>query len=162
MAKDMGVRIHHYHADNGRFTDKGFIQDCQKQHQGITYCGVNAHVQNGIAEKKIWDLQEQMRAMMLHALRKWSSMLSVHLWPYGLCTANNICNSTPHKGSNISPIELFSGVWQCALNLNTITLLAAPHMYSIRIYKHKRTCPSGKVEQGSACTWGHHLTTHAA
>ena len=110
MAKDMGVRIHHYHADNGRFTDKGFIQDCQKQHQGITYCRVNAHFQNSIAEKKIWDLQEQTRAMMLHALRKWSSMLSLHLWPYGLCTVNDICNSTPHKGSNISPIELFSGV----------------------------------------------------
>ena len=37
-------------------------------------------------------------------------MLSVHLWPYGLRTANDICNSTPHKGSNVSPIELFSGV----------------------------------------------------
>ena len=47
---------------------------------------------------------------MLHALRKWSSMLSIHLWPYGLCTANDICNSTLRKDSNISPIELFSGV----------------------------------------------------
>ena len=25
MAEDMGVRIHHYHADNGRFADKGFV-----------------------------------------------------------------------------------------------------------------------------------------
>ena len=31
MAEDMGIRIHHYHADNGRFADKGFVQDCQKQ-----------------------------------------------------------------------------------------------------------------------------------
>ena len=110
MAEDMGVRIHHYHADNGRFVDKGFVQDCQKQRQGITYCEVNAHFQNSIVEKKIYDLQEQMRTMMLHALRKWSSMLSVHLWPYELRTANDICNSTLHKGSNVSPIKLFSGV----------------------------------------------------
>ena len=34
MAEDMGVCIHHNHADNGRFADKGFVQDCQKQHQG--------------------------------------------------------------------------------------------------------------------------------
>ena len=37
-------------------------------------------------------------------------MLSIHLWPYVLCTANDICNATPYKGSDISPIELFSGV----------------------------------------------------
>ena len=48
--------------------------------------------------------------MMLHALRKWSSMLSIHLWPYGLHTANDICNSAPRKGSDISPIKSFSGV----------------------------------------------------
>ena len=51
--------------------------------------------------------------MMLHALHKWSLMLSIYLWPYGLCTANDICNSTLRKGSNISPIKLFSGVAVC-------------------------------------------------
>ena len=70
--EDMGIHVHHYHADNGWFADKGFVEDCQKQHQGLTYCGVNAHFQNGIAEKKIHDLQEQTRTMMLHALHKWS------------------------------------------------------------------------------------------
>ena len=110
LAEDMGIRVHHYHADNGRFTDKGFVEDCQKQRQGLTYCGVNAHFINGIAEKKICGLQEQTRTMMLHTLHKWGSMLSIHLCPYGLRMANAICNSTPRKGSDISPIELFSGV----------------------------------------------------
>ena len=45
-----------------------------------------------------------------YSLHKWSLLLSIHLRPYGLRTANDICNSTPHKGSDISPIELFSGV----------------------------------------------------
>ena len=110
IAEDMGVCIHHYHVNNGRFADKGFVQDCQKQHQGLSYCGVNPHFQNGITEKKIRNLQEQTRTMMLHALRKWSSMLSIHLWPYGLCTANDMCNFTLCKDSNISPIEESSGV----------------------------------------------------
>ena len=40
-------------------------------------------------------------------------MLLIHLWPYGLRTANDICNSTLCKGSDISPIKLFSGVAVC-------------------------------------------------
>ena len=31
-------------------------------------------------------------------------------YTYGLCMANDICNSTPRKGTDISPIKLFSGV----------------------------------------------------
>ena len=106
----MGICVHHYHDDNGRFADKSFVEDCQRQCQGLTYCGANVHFQNGIAEKKICDVQEQTRTMMLHALCKWSSMLSIHLWPYGLHTTNDICNSSPCKGSKISPIKFFSGV----------------------------------------------------
>ena len=45
LAEDMGIHIHHYHADNSQFADKGFVEDCQKQRQGLTYCGVNMHLQ---------------------------------------------------------------------------------------------------------------------
>ena len=65
FAWDHGVKILHYHADNGRFADNGFIQACKDNNQGITYCGVNAHFQNGVAEKRIRDLQEQARTMLL-------------------------------------------------------------------------------------------------
>ena len=50
-SQERGVHIHHYHADNGRFADKSFINNCQINNQCLTYCGVNAHFQNGIAEK---------------------------------------------------------------------------------------------------------------
>ena len=59
FARDIGVKNIHYHADNGRFTDNGFIQACKDNNQGLTYCGVNAHFQNGMAEKRIRDLQAQ-------------------------------------------------------------------------------------------------------
>ena len=65
-----GVKILHYHADNGRFADNAFINDCQRQGQGLSYCGVNAHFQNGIAERRIRDLQEQTRTSMLYAMSK--------------------------------------------------------------------------------------------
>ena len=55
-ARSLGVRIRHYHADNGRFTDKDFKQAIQDAGQSISYCGVNVHFQNGRAEKRIRDL----------------------------------------------------------------------------------------------------------
>ena len=69
-ADQRGVKITHYHADNGRFVDNAFITDCKAQRQGLSYCGVNAHFQNGIAERRIRDLQEQTRTSMLYAMNK--------------------------------------------------------------------------------------------
>ena len=77
FARDHGVKIYHYHADKGRFADSSFIQACKDNNQGITYCRVNAHFQNGVTEKRIWDLQEQARTMLLFAVHKWPRMLSM-------------------------------------------------------------------------------------
>ena len=57
-AEQRGIMIKHYHTDKGHFTDNAFIQDCQANKQNLLYCGVNAHFQNGIAERRIRDLQE--------------------------------------------------------------------------------------------------------
>jgi hypothetical protein len=53
FAGDHGVKIQHYHADNGRFADNAFKNHCEANSQSISYCGVNAHFQNGIAERAI-------------------------------------------------------------------------------------------------------------
>ena len=58
-SEQRGVKIKLYHADNGRFADNAFIQDCKTQGQSISYCGVNAHFQIGIAERRIRDLQNR-------------------------------------------------------------------------------------------------------
>ena len=50
--EERGVYIHHYHADNGRFADKGFIDNCQLNNQCLTYSGVNTHFQNGMPRKE--------------------------------------------------------------------------------------------------------------
>ena len=110
FACDHGVKILHYHADNGRFADNGFIQACKDNNQGLTYCGVNAHFQNGVAEKRIRDLQEQARTMLLFAVHKWPKMLSMALWPYALRMANEVRNATPLDKQNKTPQELFTQV----------------------------------------------------
>jgi hypothetical protein len=50
------VNIKHYHEDNGRFKDKLFSKSIEEKGQTISFCGVGAHHQNGIAEKRIGDL----------------------------------------------------------------------------------------------------------
>ena len=110
FARDHGVKILHYHADNGRFADNRFIQACKDNNQGLTYCGVNAHFQNGVAEKRIRDLQEQARTMLLFAVHKWPKMLSMALWPYALRTANEVRNATPMDNQTKTPLELFTQV----------------------------------------------------
>ena len=105
-----GVKILHYHADNGRFTDNAFIANCNAQRQSLPYCRVNAHFQNGIAEHRIRDLQEQMRTSMLYAMNKWKKMILICLWPYAMRHANKVTNATPSKGKEISPLEKFSEV----------------------------------------------------
>ena len=104
------MKILHDHADNGRFVDNGFIQACKDNNQGITYCGVNAHFQNGIAEKRIRDLQEQARMMLLFVVHKWPRMLSMALWLYALRTANEVRNATPMENQTKTPMELFAQV----------------------------------------------------
>ena len=109
-AEQRGVKITHYHADNGRFADNAFIKDCQANRQNLSYCGVKAHFQNGIAERRIKDLQERTRTSMLYAMNKWKTMVIINLWPYAMRHVNDVANATPRKKQELSPLELFSGV----------------------------------------------------
>jgi hypothetical protein len=51
-AASHGVKIRHYHADNGRFAENLWVNDVTICDQTISYCGVNAHFQNGITERE--------------------------------------------------------------------------------------------------------------
>ena len=46
--KTFGVTPLHCHCNNGIFSDKAWRDDCKIKHQQLTFCGVNAHFQNGI------------------------------------------------------------------------------------------------------------------
>ena len=110
LSEQRGVKILHYHADNARFADNAFMNNCKTQGQGLSYCGVNAHFQNGIVERRIRDLQEQTRTSMLYAMSKWKKMILICLWPYAMRHANDVAKATPKKGEESSPLEKFSGV----------------------------------------------------
>jgi hypothetical protein len=68
-----GVTIWHYNADNGRFAKTKWLEaiKAHRPQQTISFCGMGAHHQNSIAEKKIQDLQENVRTIVLHASLRW-------------------------------------------------------------------------------------------
>jgi hypothetical protein len=107
--ESFGIKVRQYHADNGQFAENLFIEDSRQQGQTITYCRVNAHFQNGIAEKRIRDLQDAACTMMLHASARWPQAMSPHLWPYALRMANDIKNVSPTRKDGKSAVNVFLG-----------------------------------------------------
>jgi hypothetical protein len=71
FAAKHGVRILHYHCDNGLFADNAWKQSCEASRQRLTFGGVNAHFQNDIAEHAIRDLSEIACKQLLHARAPW-------------------------------------------------------------------------------------------
>jgi hypothetical protein len=53
-----GVKIRNYHADNGIFKAYKWMDARKADGQGMTYAAVNANHHNGIAERRIRELQE--------------------------------------------------------------------------------------------------------
>ena len=104
------INVKHYHADNGRFADNLWLADIANRGQSISFCGVNAHFQNGVAEKRIRDLQEAARTILLDAKSRWPKAISACLWPYALRHANHAHAQTPsrtkHHGGR-TPYEIF-------------------------------------------------------
>ncbi len=95
-AKERGVGVQGYHADNGIFKAYAWVMACRNKGQALTFAGVNAHHQNGIAERKIRSLQELARTMLLHANNRWPKAVTANLWPYAIRMANDVLNETPN------------------------------------------------------------------
>ena len=72
-----GVTVRAYHADNGIFKAKEWVDECNKHGQPLTFAGVNAHHQNGLAERRIRELQELARSELIHASRRWPNAVTV-------------------------------------------------------------------------------------
>jgi hypothetical protein len=107
-ASTHGVKIRHYQADNRRFAEKLFLNHCELAGQKVSLRGVSAHFQNGIAERRIKDLTERSQTSLLHAMHRWSSVITINLWSYALRYINDVYNATPALKSGQTPLERFS------------------------------------------------------
>lgn len=64
-ARSNGTVIRAYHADNGIFKANKWVKACKLANQPLSFAGVNSHHQNGIAERKIKELQDDAFVLLL-------------------------------------------------------------------------------------------------
>ncbi len=106
----IGVTAKTYHADNFRFADQGFRDDCNLSNQVITFCGVGSHHQNGIAEQKIKELTLGAWTLLLHAKRMLPEYNSTILWPFALKCAEDRLNNLVHCADGQTPYETIASL----------------------------------------------------
>jgi hypothetical protein len=109
-ALEHGVRVQHYHCDNGIFTGHVWRDACLEKGQGLAFAGVNAHHQNGRAERRIRELQQLARTSLIHAQRRWPTAVTANLWPYAMRMANDSLNVLPSltRSDGKSPMAVFA------------------------------------------------------
>ena len=110
LANTYGVKVKHYHADNGHFACKGFRDTVSAANQKITFCGVGAHHQNGIVENMIGLLTRWSRTSLLHAKRRWPQVITTILWPYALKSSCEKYNQLHLDENGASPESKFASV----------------------------------------------------
>ena len=82
----------------------------------MSYCGVDSHNQNGIAERRIKSLSEDARTMLAHGIHIWSEVITRALWPFALkaaCRARNKFNFDSDglsSGAKMSKVQVKSHI----------------------------------------------------
>jgi hypothetical protein len=125
FAAEHGVRIHHYHCNNGKFANNAFKELCKSSCQRLTFCGANPHFQNGIAERAIWDILESAQKQLLHACTRWTAAVHFALWLYAIRNVVLLHNSLPVLEDGTSLLELVSSIW-VGCNMKHMHTFACP------------------------------------
>ena len=100
-----GVTVTLLHADNWRYTDKGFVDNCVSHNQTITFCGVGVYYQNRVAKRKIKSLTSSACTLLLHAKRLLPEYISAMLWPSALKCYEDQLNNLLHSNEELTPYQ---------------------------------------------------------
>ena len=107
-AADCGFDIKRYHADNGVFAAKAFMEDCDNKNQKLQYSASNTHHQNGVAERYIGTITRMARAMLIHCALLWPKQNKLEHWPMAMDHAVWIWNNLP-MDDGLCPEEKWTG-----------------------------------------------------
>ena len=121
-----GIKVKGYHADNGRYAEHSFKNDCANKLQNLSFCGVGAHHQNGISEAKIKQLTLAARTMLLHAQRYWPEYISTILWPFALMAAADRMNNLHIDLKGLTPEMKFSQAIASSVKLKNYHTFGCP------------------------------------
>ena len=126
LSATRNVKVKHYHTDNGRFAERSFTNDCKASTQQITFCGVGAHHQNGIAENTIKKLTLIYRNLLVHAQNYWPEYISTMLWPFALKAPQDRLNQLNVNLDSTTPDMRSSGVAANNLRLRDFHTFVCP------------------------------------
>ena len=115
-----------YHADNGRYADKGFADSCRGRGQRITFCGVGGHHQNGIAERYIKSLTLGGRTLLLHAKRMFPEYISTMLWPFAIKCFEDRMNNLTCNDKGRTPYQTLAGLESTSLDIKSFHTFGCP------------------------------------
>ena len=139
-----GIKVKAYHADNGRFAEKTFLSDVKRRLQRITFCGVGAHHQNGIAESAIKRLTLVSRTLLVHAQYHWPEFITTMLWPFALKTAQDRINQLNIDLEGKTPDMKFSNVEGRSMKLKDFHTFGCPcYVLDSRLQR--------RAEMGTSC-----------
>jgi hypothetical protein len=109
FAAEHGVNLQHFRLDNQPFDSQAFREDLEDNGQTVSFSGVGAHHQNGVAERAQGTIFSWTRAQMMHQLLHWPEQADDTLWPFSLENAVYIWNHLPDRTSGLTPYEKFTG-----------------------------------------------------
>ncbi|KAL7561485.1 hypothetical protein ACA910_010996 [Epithemia clementina (nom. ined.)] len=109
FAKEYGVAIQTYHANNAPFGHDEFVSELEERNKKIKFSGVGAHHQNGVSERAIQTVTRWARAMKLHATIHWPELSHLNLCPFALNQAIYLWNNLPNRVTGVAPLEYFGG-----------------------------------------------------
>jgi hypothetical protein len=66
LCMDNGVEVQDYLTDSGALKANSFVAHINETHQKLRFCGTNAHLQNGVAERSFQTISNMARAMILN------------------------------------------------------------------------------------------------
>ena len=102
LAREHGVAVKSYHAENSPFGNADFVRSIEDNGQAIKFSGVGAHHQNGVAECTIKTISSWARTMLLHATIHWPEQNQLTLWPYAFDHAVFLWNNLPSRTTPLS------------------------------------------------------------
>ena len=109
-AREIGRTVKAYHSDNGVFSSQEFKAHCTSLGQCITFSGVGAHHQNGVAERSIQTVSKLARVNLIHLMLHWPRQCKLNLWALVMNYAVWVYNCVPRESlGGLTPDEFWSG-----------------------------------------------------
>jgi hypothetical protein len=108
LARQEGISIKTYHADNGVFALNAFKEDCAFLDQRYLFSGVGVHHQNGIAEQNVKTVAQWACANMLHFSHHWPAKANVRFWPQAIDNSLWVFNRLPNLVNGLLPNKIGS------------------------------------------------------